>query len=239
MKSNTILLGFLLSGVILAAGCTVPVSPVVTEPETTSLVTPPAVDVVDTSLSPEPSPTSPIWQDLQTVDAFTTVATTRPASDNPHLEYLNVRKRTFVNPVPNCLMENGFPAIAKDPDYGIRQVVPKLTEVSEEEYLTFLRKYTEGEAENTQLKTLSSCQGSDAEPVWNFIEIRIILVPTNFYPSNYTITQNVRSNGEIVAQFATTERMVIDENVVLTRYVPLHADEVDLFDSVEVTFTRL
>ena len=62
--------------------------------------------------------------------------------------------------------------------------------------------------------------------------------PTNFYPSDYTITENVRSDGKIVARFVTTGRLVIGEQFVLTRYVPLHADEVDLFDSVELTYTR-
>jgi hypothetical protein len=40
-------------------------------------------------------------------------------------------------------MENAFPVIARDTEYGIQQVVPKLTAVSQDEYDTFLRKYTE------------------------------------------------------------------------------------------------
>lgn len=239
MKISTILLVFLLPGIILTAGCTGPASPGVTLPETTLPATPTVTVVVTSSPSPEPTPAGTPWPDLQPIQTVTTVATTRIASDNPYLEYLNIRKRTFVNPLPDCLMQNAFPKIAKDPEYGIQQAVPKLTALSEDEYETFLRKYTEGEAGNTQLKTLSVCLGSEAEPTWNFIEIRVILVPTNFYPSDYTITQNVRSDGKIVAQFVTTERLVIDENVELTSYVPLHADEVDLFDGVGVTYSRL
>jgi hypothetical protein len=239
MKNSTILLGFLLLGIILAAGCTGPLSPVVPVRETTSTAGLPTAVTVTTFPLPLPSPTGTFRPESSRVGEITTIATTRPAPDNPYLEYLNIRKRTFVNPLPDCLMENAFPAIAKDPGYGIQQVVPKLTALSEDEYETFLRKYTEGKAENTQLKTLSPCLGSEAEPTWNFIEVRAVLVPTNFYPSDYTITESVRFDGEIVARFVTTERLVIDEQLVLTRYVPLHADEVDLFDSVELAYTRL
>jgi hypothetical protein len=238
MKNSTILLVFLLTGILLAAGCTVPESSGITTPYITPPPGPDATIKITPSLSTVPSPSGKAWPYFQPVDAFTTVVTTRPATDNPYLEYLNIRKRTFTNPLPQCLMENAFPAIAKDPDYGIKQVVPRLSTLSEDEYETFLRKYTEGKAENTQLKTLRVCQGSENEPTWNFIEVRIILVPTNFFPENYTITENVRSDGRIVVQFATTERLVIDENVALTQYIPIHADEVDLFDSIDVTYTR-
>jgi hypothetical protein len=116
--------------------------------------------------------------------------------------------------------------------------VPKLAAISEDEYESFRQKYTEGDARNTQLKVPAVCQNTDNEPTWNFIEVRIVLTPTNFFPSDYTITQNVRSGGEVVARFATTKRLVIDEQLVLVSYVPLHADEVDLFDRVELTYTR-
>jgi hypothetical protein len=238
MKTSTILLVFFLSMIILAAGCTAPLSSGVTTPKTTLAAAAPAMDVTKMSLSPAPA-SATFWPDRPVAGEFTTVPTTRIASDNPYLENLNIRKRTFENPLPNCLMEHAFPAIAGDPDYGIRQVVPELAAISQDEYETFLRKYTAGDARNTQLKAPAVCQNTENEPTWNFIEVRVVLVPTNFFPSDYTITQNVRSGGEVVARFATTERLVIEEQLVLVSYVPLHADEVDLFESVEVTYTRL
>ena len=47
------------------------------------------------------------------------------------------------------------------------------------------------------------------------------------------------SDGKIVAQFPTTRMLVIGEQVVLTGYIPVRTDEIDLIDSVVVTFTRL
>jgi hypothetical protein len=137
-------------------------------------------------------------------------------------------------------MKDAFPSIANGTGYGIKQVMPNLSAISEEEYEHFLRKYTEGDAENTRLKSLAVCQGSaTAEPTWNFAEIRLVLDPTNYIPANYTITRNVWSDGKIVVKFPTTQRLVIDEKVILTSYVPLRTDEVDMIDTVGVTYTRL
>ncbi len=237
MKINTILLVLILGGIILAAGCTIRSGTPVPVPETTPMTTDipaPATAAVTAS----PTTFSPDWPSAPLAGEYTTVPTTRPAPDNPYLEELSVRKRTFINPLPNCFMEHAFPAIATDPGYGIRQVNPRLATISEHDYEDFLEEYTEGEAENTALKTPAVCQNTGNEPTWNFIEIRVILVPTNFFASDYTITGNVLSDGKIVAQFETTERLVIDEKIVRTVYVPIHASEVDLFDSVDMTFTR-
>ena len=67
--------------------------------------------------------------------------------------------------------------------------------------------------------------------------VRVVLNPTNYNPANYTITQNIWSDGKIVAQFPTTRQLVIDEPVILTSYIPVMTDEVDLIDSVVVTYS--
>lgn len=240
MKKITIFLILLFTGVVMASGCTSPATPGVPVPGTTVPATSSTVVPVTTATTPgslsEINPVSPVLPG----DAVTTVATTRIASDNPYLEYLNVRKRTFADPLPNCLMGVAFPFTKNESGYGIRQNAPKLTEISEDEYLSFLRKYTQGNAESTPLKILSVCQGSlTAEPTWNFAEVRVVLDPTNYHPANYTITENVMSDGKVVAQFPTTRMLVIGEQVALTGYIPVRTDEIDLIDSVVVTFTRL
>jgi hypothetical protein len=235
MKKSSLLLIFLLLGIILAAGCTgpAPVAPVTSVPVTQSVTVQatPEVTVV-------PLPTGTSGRASPPPHTVTIVMTTRIASDNPYLENLNVRKRTFTYPIPSCLMQNAFPAIAKDSLYGIRQVVPKLTVISEDDYIYFLRKNTEGNAENTQLKTFVECQGSVAEPTWNFVEVRYILNPTNIHVSNYTITRNVWSNGKIIAQFPTTLPLVIDSQVSQTTYIPVRIDEIDMIDNIALTYTR-
>ena len=223
MKKSYFLLVLLLAGIILAAGCTGPVSPAISG--TTASVSPSAGV---TTASPELTPSDTTFPSVPPA-TITTVPTTRIQLDNPHLEYLNIRKKTFSDPLPNCIMQNAFPAIAKDPGYGINQIKPKLGAISEDDYLYFLRKNTEDNAENSPLKVLSQCQGTAAEPTWNFIEVRLILDPTNIQPSNYTVTRTVRSNG----------KMIINHQVNLLSYIPIKTDEIDLFDNVGVTYTRL
>jgi len=240
MKKSNLLLIFLLSGIILAAGCTSPASPGIPVSKTTEPASPSPVVPVATSSTPDTdSDSAPLHSSLLNA-GITTIATTRIASDNPYLEYLNIRKRTFVNPLPNCLMDDAFPSLAKDTGYGIKQVAPVLFAISEDDYEHFLRKYTEGGIENSRLKTLGVCQGAaTAEPTWNFMEVRLVLDPTNYNPANYTITRNVWAEGKIVAQFPMTRRLVIGERVILTSYLPIRTDEVDMIDTVGVTFVRL
>jgi len=135
-------------------------------------------------------------------------------------------------------MQNAFPSVANDPGYGIKQEVPKLMAISEDDYVHFLWKYTEGNAENTPVKTLVACQGSANEPTWNFVEVHIVMNPTNKIPSNYTITRNIWSNEKIVTQIPITVQMVVDQTTVLTSYIPVRTDEMDLFDSISVTTAR-
>ena len=240
VKKSTILLILLFAGIILAAGCTGPVSPGAQTPKNPVPASPSVVVPVITAVTPESHPNVTSMPPNPSEGSITTVPTTRIASDNPYLEYLNVRKRTFDDPLPNCLMGNAFPFTKNETSYGIQQIVPKLSAISEDEYWSFLRRYSQGNAENTPLKIITACQGSvTAEPTWNFVEIRVVLDPTNYNPANYTITENVWSDGKIVAQFPMTRRLVIDEQVILTSYIPVRTDEVDLIDSVVVTYTRL
>ena len=109
MKKITIFLILLFTGIVLVSGCTSPATPQVpvpgtTVPPTSSTVIPVTTAETLGALS-EITPVSPGLPG----DAITTVATTRIASDNPYLEYLNVRKRTFADPLPNCLIGAAFP----------------------------------------------------------------------------------------------------------------------------------
>lgn len=237
MKINTIALILFLLGGILVGGCTSSVS---NNPVT---MTTPVVETITVmqTLAPLPVQTVTSLKDdypNPPVNTITTTETTRIASDNPFLDSLNIRKRTFEYPIPNCVMKTEFPAIITD-TYGIKQVEPKLTAISEDDYLHFLRNNTVGNAENTQLKTPTGCYGTAAEPSWNFIEVRVILKPTNVRAANYTITEQIISEGKVVQELPVTKQLVINEDVTLLSYIPIRASEVDLFDSIVVTFTRL
>jgi hypothetical protein len=239
MKKSIILLVFLLPGIVLTSGCTSPQSPGPASPVAVLPASPsPVIPVTSySSVTPLPGVTFRPG-DQHSEITLLTEQTTRIQVDNPYLEYLQVRKKTFDYSIPNCPMQNAFPTLAKDPYYGIKQKIPNLAALSQDQYEEFLREYTEGKAENTPLKNIQGCQGADGTPEWNFVEIRVILNPTNVRPASYTISQVVRSNGEIIAQFTTTRTLVIDEKIALTSYIPLKTDELDLFDTVGITYTR-
>ncbi len=239
MQKRILLIAFLVLGIVLVCGCTTPqtpapVSPVTAQPTTLSTDIP-ATPVTPGAVSPDitfkPQGQSP-------APGVVTEQTTRIQTDNPYLEYLNIRKNSYDSRIPNCIMQNAFPAIANDPYYGINQVNPKLSTLTQDQYDQFLWKYTEDKSENSLLKTLAECRGVEGNPEWNFVEIRVILVPTNVKPSDYTITEVVRSKGNIIAQFSTTRTLVLDDKIALTSYVPVKADEMDLFDTVGLTYTR-
>ncbi len=240
------LMGFVL-GLILAAGCTGPVSPAVMVTGSPAPVSTPQVVESPPARVAEPATTTMVpastrsvapvqYQTLHPVEV-TSAVPTRVASDNPFLVNLNIRKRTFDYPLPNCFMQAAFPGLLKD-TYGIQQVVPNLAVLSEDEYLAFIRKNTEDNSETSKLKTPPVCLGSAAEPTWNFIEVRVILDPTNVHPADYTINENIVSDGKVVVRFATTRSLVIGEQVTLLSYVPIRSDEVDLFDAVVITYAR-
>ncbi len=239
MQKRLILLVFLLLGIILTSGCTSPQSPALVSPVTVTPTISSTVIPVTSNPTATPSPGitfNPEGQ--QPAPGVVTVQTTRIQVDNPYLEYLNVRKKTLDNYVPNCPMENAFPEIAKDLTYGIKQQYPKLSTLTQDQYDLFLWKYTEGKSEKSLIKNVPGCYGAEGLPNWNFVEIKVILSPTNVRPANYTITQVVQSNGKTIAEFATTRTLVIDEKISLTNYVPVKTDELELLDTVGITYTR-
>lgn len=216
----------------LAAGCTGP-APAATPTPAPAVTENTAVPVTTTPLPAATTVTSSPSRPVLTA----TTATVGRMYDPPYIDYLNAKKRTFDYPIPNCVMQKAFPAIITD-SYGIRQVVPRLSQLSEDDYLYFLRKNTEGNAENTKLKTPDGCSGAPADPTWNFVEVRAVIKPTNIRATNYTITENVLSEGKTVASFVSTERMIVDKDVNLVSYIPVKESEMNLFDSVTLEFVQ-
>lgn len=239
MKKIASVLVFLLLGCILAAGCTSPASPAATTtPGPVSVSTPGAVPVTSPPVA-EPVPTEKrIRSDPPRTPEVTVTTTPQNAIDDPFTEYLNIRKRTFDSPLPDCFMQTAFPGLLKQ-KYGLNQIEPNLAMVSEDDYLAFIRKNTEGNAENSKLKTPSACQGTAADPTWNFIEVRIILEARNVHANTYTITQNIVSGGKVVAKFSTTRTLSLGDKVTLVGYIPMRSEEVNLFDDVDMTYIRL
>ncbi|NMB80149.1 MAG: hypothetical protein GYA23_13755 [Methanomicrobiales archaeon] len=235
MKCRNILLVLLVLGITLAAGCTGPASPGPAPVATQTPVSPPATEPA----TPEAT-RSPVTTERTLIPMKTEIdnGPSQVIADPPFIDHLNVRKRTFSYPIANCIMQTAFPAVITD-TYGMKPGIPRIGYVTGDDYEYFLWKYTEGNVEDSQLKMPVACYGKETEPMWNFVEVRTVLVPHNLKPANYTITYNVESGGKVIAKFPETRQLKLETPVSMGIYIPMKASEVDLIDGVSLTFTRV
>jgi len=161
------------------------------------------------------------------------------AEPDPFINTLQVRKNYFSFSIPGCDMKEIFPAIAKDPEYGIDQPVPRLSTLSSAEIRDFIIRYTEGPGENSRLKGIYSCQGVSMPPDWNFAEFRAVITPRNSRPADYEISLMVRKQGENITVYTTRENLTLEQPVVFVRYIPVKTDEMELIDAAAIAFRRI
>ncbi len=212
------------------------------------LVTPTAAPVLTTNGQTIPTATTapPVTQAPVTTQTWIPKSYGRDATDNPQILLLTFVKEYFIFDIPDCAMREVFPQAAGDPAYGIRQPVPKLVMIPDDEMSDFLRAHA-GEYANdanphlhVDPNTIGSpaCAGVIANPKWNFVRINATLMPRNARPGEYDIGINVRSRGVIIEQLRLNATFEIDRPVVIARYVPLRLDETDAFDSIELVYAR-
>jgi len=149
------------------------------------------------------SPTTEI--SVTTVPPTTIVAVsstpTPIVADNPSVNKLKFTRNYLINNVHNCEMQEIFSTYAKVPLYGLSQNPPKISAMSEGQFTVFIRDYTDGKNQNSNVIGISDCASVPVTPYWNFVEISAKVTPTNANPINYTVSVNVKSKGRVVAQF--------------------------------------
>jgi hypothetical protein len=249
----------LLAGMIFCGGCSSK-----TVPEAAPAITPQAAPTgtaaaeitrtaVPLSLLPAPAVTG--VQNISLAPSETPVAVTttwiektygKDAMENPQIVLLNSVKGAKIYDIPDCGMRVAFPQAAGDPAYGIRQTVPKLILLTPEEMDTFETTYSThpGRYPDTE-KYIdpnaiggAPCAGVPADPRWNFVRINATLIPRNARPQEYDIGINVRSHGVVIEQLQMNQTFVIEQPVIFVRYIPLKIEEMDVFDSIELVFSR-
>lgn len=170
----------------------------------------------------------------------------RDAADEPQIILLKFVRNGVAYDIPDCGMRVAFPQAAADPDYGIRKKTKKLVLVTPEEIEAFEKTYAvyPGQFGDTERHvdpgTIGGarCAGVPANPVWNFIRVNATFIPRNARPGEYDIGINLRYHGEVVEQVRMNQTFVLDQTVVFIRYIPLKVDEMDLFDNIELVFSR-
>jgi len=139
-------------------------------------------------------------------------------------------------------MKEVFPAIANDPNYGLKANPPKLSGISEGEWNRFIRDYMEGKNENSKTIGISRCSPQPPEsppnPYWNFNKISVLITPRNSVPTNYEFVIHLHSNGKEVGQVNMNETLDINQPIQIVTYIPMRNDETYMFDSPIITFNQ-
>ena len=249
----------LLCAALLSAGCTTAPVPVgitapaqqpvtVTQTQAASVtIMPPA----DTTATPRvPVQETPVVAASPVSLAATPAWIQRTSSDDsgsdPYIDRLRFVKEYLVFDTPDCGMQSAFPAIAGDRPYGIRQPVPRLILLTDDDILSFIRANAGAYADDPNNEFHvdpnaiggPACSGLPVNPKWNVILINATVIPRNARPGEYDIGFNVRSKGVVVEQMRMNATFVLDEPVIISRWVPLRLDEMDDFESIEMVFMR-
>ena len=235
------LISLLFIAAILVTGCTSSGS--ISAPVTTPAPTMAAAVSITTTDAPVQT-AAPV--SVVTTPAATITTTAAPVPnvtliqrDNPAMLNLQFTKNYLITRMDNCPFIEAFPSIGKDPAYGLSKTPKKIIALSAPEWRVFLRNYMEGRNEASKSVGVSRCEGAVVNPWWNFVEVSAKVSPTNARPANYTVSLDVRSQGKVIAQFNTTEFLTLGETTEFISYIPLQTNDMDFFDSVEVTYTKL
>ncbi|MCK9579666.1 MAG: hypothetical protein M0Q92_04355 [Methanoregula sp.] len=257
-RSIILICSLLVTGLLCGAGCTSSEAPAV-EPITVSQV--PTVASPETSVPPATSSPVPVTSPTGVATPAVTVPADTPvpatttliarsygtaALDHPRIVLQTfVKEGTSFN-IPNCAMKEVFPQAAGDPAYGIRQKPPKLVLLTDDEINAFIDTYADKSRlypKNEKYVDPNSigspaCAGVPANPEWNFIRINATFIPRNVHPGEYDIGFNLNKGDVVITQVRINQTFIIDETVILVRYIPLKVEEMDAFDNVELVFAR-
>lgn len=245
----------LIIGVICCAGCTSPQAPAVTP-----TVVPQAPAAASPSATVPPATPSPTIgaRTIEATLAVTVPATAVPeppwiqkpsvmdSADDPYIFFQTTTKEALVFDIPDCGMRATFPEAAEDPAYGIIQTEPKLIMVTPEEMTAFFAAQKKPYADDPDpqynidpnLIGGARCAGAVASPTWNFIRINATFVPRNSHPAVYDIGINFRSHGRIIEQLQINSTFVLDQPIIMARYIPLTNREMDQIDMVDYVFAK-
>lgn len=245
----------LVAGLLFSAGCT---SPQV--PAGTPTITPQAPGTATPSATVSPVTPSPIIaaRTVEATPSVTVPATPAPkptwiqkpsvmdSADDPSIFFQTTTMEALVFDIPDCGMRAAFPEAAEDPAYGVVQTEPRLIMVTPEEMTAFLAAHKKPYADDPDpqfnvdpnLIGGAQCAGAVASPTWNFIRINATFVPRNARPAVYDIGINFRSHGRIIEQLQIQETFILDQPIIMARYIPLTNREMDQIDMIDYVFAK-
>ncbi|MFA5221565.1 MAG: hypothetical protein WC391_04685 [Methanoregula sp.] len=230
-------------GLVFSTGCTSTESTgTITQPTTmptptpqiiyvTVMVTPTAtVSPTNTSVTPPPvtvQPTRIINSSLY-----------RAAPDAPMINQITFSTDSWT--LPDCYMQELFPDIVNNPDYGINASYANITALSAEQFNVIYREWNEGTNQNSKMVGADQCYSAPIYHKWGFVDIYATFTPRNARPANYEIATVVQGFGKDLGVFTTTQYLTMDKpNVRITSYIPLRSDQIGFISGVNLQFYKL
>ena len=224
-------------GVMVAAGCTGTGSTDATTQAT------PTSRIVHLPATVIPNATSPAANTSITTPSFNVKPTTTidtsvyfAAADDPFMNKITFNVISWT--ISDCYMQEIFPDIVNNPNYGINASYSNITSISPGQFNAIWRKW--GKVANQNNSATDQCHNVPINHQWDFVHISAGFTPRNTGPSNYEIATVVKGFGNDLAVFTTTRNLTKDKtNVQIESYIPLRADQTSFISSVELRFYKL
>lgn len=257
MRYLSFVLGFAIIVMVFIAGCssgseTQKIPPSL--PPSTTIVT---MIAVESSVTSTPSLTATpslvttntlstnVTTNTSSSNAVKTIATPEPqstkrAADDPFIDKFQLSK--FAYGISDCIMQQAFPDIAKDPDYGIKSAHPKLVGISSEKWNAFYDDWKTGK-NSGQSQTFSSlkCQNVpySESTTWDMALVDARLIARNAKSTDYAIIVSISANGKNVAQLITNETLTNQQEITIYSWIPIKRTEIGLLDNPSINFNKL
>jgi hypothetical protein len=199
-----------------------------------------------TSNTSSTSTTVPITVTTNTTSTQTvsTIATpvfqsTKQAADDPWVENFHMDKYSYG--ISDCIMQQAFPDIAKDPDYGIKSAHPKLVGISNEKWNSFYQDWITGKNTGQITFSVSKCQNVpySESTTWDFASVTARITPRNARPTNYMVIVSLSAYQKNVAQLITNETLTIDQPITIQSWIPIKRTEIGALDNPKLNFNKL
>lgn len=214
-------------------------------PATTTVIESPVVSTTILTAVPSSSPANIPVTNTPTINV-PTIATPVPqttkliVSSDPFVQKFSLTLYDYG--ISDCIMQQVFPDIAKDPDYGINSRYPKLVGLSSEKWNSFYQDYQTGkDTGQSQTFSISKCEYvpiSDST-TWDFAVVDATLTPRNARPSDYSIIISIIAKDKEVAQLITNETLTLDQTIKIRSWIPIKRTEITSLGTPQIYFNRL
>jgi len=138
-------------------------------------------------------------------------------------------------------MQQAFPGIADDPNYGTRSDNPHVTGISAEDMNDFYTNWIQGNGQTGNTVSFNPCGGGSIpdQSWWDFIQVHGVFTPRNARPAYYDVILNVRARNYGVSQITYNETLTLGQTVYFYNYIPVQAGQINDLQGIDLQFKKI